>query len=130
MYIYTFRPGLTVHVVCQDGLVQNKPYNKTMKMSNVAVVHAVVDPDQLAEKSCQKYRIVYPSNLSPTILKHTLRYLHPAFGRNCQGSLDSSSSILVPIPSNELFRFSFELDNIDEPSCKITRRLFVLFSSS
>jgi hypothetical protein len=94
-----------------------------MKKSNVAVVHAVVDPDQLAEKSSEKYRIVYP-------WKHTLRYLHPAFGRNCQGSLDSSSSILVPIPSNELFRFSFELDNIDEPSCKITRRLFVLFSSS
>lgn len=60
---------------------------------------------------------------------HTLRYLHPALGRNCQGSADSSSSILVPIPSNELFIFSFEVDNIDEPSCKITRR-FVLLSSS
>lgn len=59
----------------------------------------------------------------------TRRYLHPSLGRNCQGSIDSSSSILVPGSSNLLSIFSFVFDNTDEPSCKITR-LFVLISSS
>jgi hypothetical protein len=48
--MYTFRPVLIVHVVCQYGLVQNKPHNKTMKKTNVEVGLAVVDPDQSAEK--------------------------------------------------------------------------------
>lgn len=122
--MHTVHLVLIARVVCQDGLVQNRPHSKTMNKPDVAAALAVVDPDQSAGK--RKFLALSGFVQRRSI---TLRYLHPAFGRNCQGSMDSSSSILVPLPSSDVFKFSFEFDTIDEPSCKRTRR-FVLFSSS